>query len=108
MMNHAVMTEIDIEKRIRQLLKNTKNYFVSVIKRCLKKTKLIRKAFDVSVEAHKEQRRKSGRLIFSIHCCGKNSRFREIGLGVPTPHYYMMLWKTPTTVKDIERILIQK
>jgi GTP pyrophosphokinase len=27
-------------------------------------TKLIRKAFDVSVEAHKEQRRKSGRLIF--------------------------------------------
>jgi hypothetical protein len=38
MMNHAVMTEIDIEKRIRQLLKNTKNY-LSVIKRCLKKTK---------------------------------------------------------------------
>jgi hypothetical protein len=27
---------------------------------------MIRKAFDVSVEAHKDQRRKSGEAIFSI------------------------------------------
>jgi GTP pyrophosphokinase len=40
---------------------------------------LIRKAFDVSVEAHKEQRRKSG-LIFHPYCCGKIVA-SEIGLG---------------------------
>jgi GTP pyrophosphokinase len=33
--------------------------------------KLIRKAFDVSVEAHKEQRRKSGGLYFPSYCCEK-------------------------------------
>jgi hypothetical protein len=37
MMNHAVMTEIDIENKA--IAQNTKNYFVSVIKRCLKKTR---------------------------------------------------------------------
>jgi GTP pyrophosphokinase len=41
--------------------------------------KLIRKAFDVSVEAHKEQRRKSGRPIFSIPLLWQNAS--EIGLG---------------------------
>jgi GTP pyrophosphokinase len=65
MMNHAVMTEIDIEKENKAIAQEYKE-LLSVIKRCLKRQKLIRKAFDVSVEAHKEQRRKSGRLIFSI------------------------------------------
>jgi GTP pyrophosphokinase len=30
-------------------------------------------AFDVSVEAHKDQRRKSGETYIFIHCCGKMS-----------------------------------
>jgi hypothetical protein len=38
--------------------------------------KLIRKAFDVSVEAHKEQRR-IRRPIFSILLLWQNSRFRN-------------------------------
>jgi DNA-dependent RNA polymerase auxiliary subunit epsilon len=50
MMNHAVMTEIDIEREKRQLLKNTKNYFISY-QTLSEDKKLIRKAFDVSVEA---------------------------------------------------------
>jgi GTP pyrophosphokinase len=71
--------------------------------------KLIRKAFDVSVEAHKEQRRKSGRPIFSIHCCGKIVA-SEIGFGatsIAAALLHDVVEDTPT-VKDIERILIQK
>jgi GTP pyrophosphokinase len=63
-MNHAAMTEIDIEKRTKQLLRNTKNYCASVVTLTPEDKKLIRKAFDVSVEAHKEQRRKSGKPIY--------------------------------------------
>jgi GTP pyrophosphokinase len=42
--------------------------------------KLIRKAFDVSVEAHKEQRRKSGAYIFHPIAVAKIVA-SEIGLG---------------------------
>ena len=35
--------------------------------------KLIRSAFDIAVDAHKEQRRKSGEAyIFHPYCCSKN------------------------------------
>jgi GTP pyrophosphokinase len=44
--------------------------------------KLIRKAFDVSVEAHKDQRRKSGEAYLSSYCCGKIVA-SEIGLALP-------------------------
>jgi GTP pyrophosphokinase len=71
--------------------------------------KLIRKAFDVSVEAHKEQRRKSGRPIFSILLLWQNSRFRN-RLGATSIAAALLhdVVEDTTTVKDIERILIQK
>jgi GTP pyrophosphokinase len=98
-MNHAVMTEIDIEKKIKQLLKN-KNYFVSVTKPCLRRQKMIRKAFDVSVEAHKDQRRKSRSLYFPSHCRGKIVA-SEIGLGATSIAALLhdVVEDTPTTVK---------
>jgi GTP pyrophosphokinase len=67
---------------------------------------LIRKAFDVSVEAHKEQRRKSGEAYIFHPIAVAKIVASERGL-VPLllpQHYYMMLWKTLPTVKDIERI----
>jgi plasmid stabilization system protein ParE len=80
MMNHAVMTEIDIEKENKAIAQEYKELLSSVIKRCLKKTKLIRKAFDVSVEAHKEQRRKIRGGLFSIPLLWQNSRFGALRL----------------------------
>jgi GTP pyrophosphokinase len=71
--------------------------------------KLIRKAFDVSVEAHKEQRRKSGGLFFHPIAVAKIVA-SEIGLGatsIAAALLHDVVEDTPTTVKDIERILIK-
>jgi GTP pyrophosphokinase len=69
---------------------------------------LIRKAFDVSVEAHKEQRRKSGRPIFSIPLLWQNSRFRNRVCDSIAALLHDVVEDTPTTVKDIERIFNPK
>ena len=60
-MNHAVMTEIDLEKENKAIAQEYKELLrISYQTLTAEDKKLIRKAFDVSVEAHKEQRRKSG------------------------------------------------
>jgi (p)ppGpp synthase/HD superfamily hydrolase len=51
--------------------------------------KLIRKAFDVSVEAHKEQRRKSGKPIYFTLLLAKIVLRSLVPLLLPQ-HYYMM------------------
>jgi GTP pyrophosphokinase len=57
--------------------------------------KLIRKAFDVSVEAHKNNEENQGGLYFPSIAVAKIVA-SEIGLRLRLPqHYYMMLWKTP-------------
>jgi GTP pyrophosphokinase len=63
----AVMTEIDIERKTKQLLKNTKNYFSGYQTLSPEEKKLIRKAFDVSWRFIKEQEKIRRSLIFSIH-----------------------------------------
>jgi GTP pyrophosphokinase len=68
---------------------------------------MIRKAFDVSVEAHKEQRRKSGGLYFPS-LLWQNSRFRNrLWTSIAAALLHDVVEDTPTTVKDIERILIK-
>jgi GTP pyrophosphokinase len=59
-MNHAAMTEIDIEKKIKRLLRIQRITSYQLPNLVSEDKKMIRKAFDVSVEAHKDQRRKSG------------------------------------------------
>ena len=55
------MTEIDIEKENKAIAQEYKELLrISYQTLSDDDKKLIRKAFDVSVEAHKEQRRKSG------------------------------------------------
>jgi GTP pyrophosphokinase len=78
-MNHAVMTEIDLEKENKAIAQEYK-LRISYQTLTTEDKKLIRKAFDVSVEAHKDQRRKSGEAYIFIHCCGKIVA-SEIGLG---------------------------
>jgi GTP pyrophosphokinase len=80
MMNHAVMTEIDIEKENKAIAQEYKELLrISYQTLSEEDKKLIRKAFDVSVEAHKEQRRKIRRPIFSILLLAKIVA-SEIGL----------------------------
>ena len=65
------MTEIDIEKENAAIAKAYKNLLkVSYTTLSDDDKKLIRKAFDVAVDAHKDQRRKSGEAyIFHPYCC---------------------------------------
>jgi GTP pyrophosphokinase len=91
MMNHAVMTEIDIEKENKAIAQEYKELLrISYQTLSEEDKKLIRKAFDVSVEAHKEQRRKI-REAYIFHPIAAKIVASEIGLVRSLPqHYYMM------------------
>jgi len=61
------MTEIDLEEEKKALAREYKELLrISYQTLTPEDKKLIRKAFDVAVDAHKDQRRKSGEAIFSI------------------------------------------
>ncbi|MFT5860497.1 MAG: guanosine-3',5'-bis(diphosphate) 3'-pyrophosphohydrolase [Flavobacteriaceae bacterium] len=54
------LTDIDIERERKEILNAFRGLMRTVKDRSKEDTRLIRKAFDVAVEAHKEMRRKSG------------------------------------------------
>ena len=73
--------------------------------------KLIRKAFDVAVEAHKDQRRKSGEAYIFHPIAVAKIVASEIGLGATSIAAALMhdvVEDTPTTVEDIERMFNPK
>jgi GTP pyrophosphokinase len=75
-MNHAVMTEIDLEKENKAIAQEYK-LRISYQTLTTEDKKLIRKAFDVSVEAHKDQRRKSGEAYIFHPLLWQNRCFRN-------------------------------
>jgi guanosine-3',5'-bis(diphosphate) 3'-pyrophosphohydrolase len=111
-MNHAVMTEIDIEKENKAIAQEYKELLrISYQTLSPEDKKLIRKAFDVSVEAHKEQRRKSGEAYIFHPIAVAKIVASEIGLGatsIAAALLHDVVEDTPTTVKDIERIFNPK
>ncbi|MBQ0768626.1 MAG: bifunctional (p)ppGpp synthetase/guanosine-3',5'-bis(diphosphate) 3'-pyrophosphohydrolase [Bizionia sp.] len=75
------MTEIDIEKENAAIAKAYKNLLkVSYTTLSTDDKKLIRKAFDVAVDAHKDQRRKSGEAYIFHPIAVANIVASEIGL----------------------------
>lgn len=75
------MTEIDIEKENAAIAKAYKNLLkVSYTTLSSDDKKLIRKAFDVAVDAHKDQRRKSGEAYIFHPIAVANIVASEIGL----------------------------
>lgn len=61
------MIEIDLEEENKAIAREYKELLrISYQTLTDADKKLIRKAFDVAVDAHKDQRRKSGKPIFSI------------------------------------------
>jgi guanosine-3',5'-bis(diphosphate) 3'-pyrophosphohydrolase len=111
-MNHAAMTEIDIEKENKAIAQEYKELLrISYQTLSPEEKKLIRKAFDVSVEAHKDQRRKSGEAYIFHPIAVAKIVASEIGLGatsIAAALLHDVVEDTPTTVKDIERMFNPK
>ena len=111
-MNHAVMIEIDLEKENKAIAQEYKELLrISYQTLSDEDKKLIRKAFDVSVEAHKEQRRKSGEAYIFHPIAVAKIVASEIGLGatsIAAALLHDVVEDTPTTIQDIERLFNPK
>lgn len=106
------MIEIDIEKENKAIAQEYKELLrISYQTLSDDDKKLIRKAFDVSVEAHKEQRRKSGEAYIFHPIAVAKIVASEIGLGatsIAAALLHDVVEDTPTTVQDIERLFNPK
>ncbi|MDP5200136.1 bifunctional (p)ppGpp synthetase/guanosine-3',5'-bis(diphosphate) 3'-pyrophosphohydrolase [Flavobacterium sp. DG2-3] len=106
------MTEIDIEKENKAIAQEYKE-LLRISYQTLDTTdkKLIRKAFDVAVDAHKEQRRKSGEAYIFHPIAVAKIVASEIGLGatsIAAALLHDVVEDTPMTVEDIERLFNPK
>ncbi|WP_417942069.1 RelA/SpoT family protein [Flavobacterium sp. RS13.1] len=106
------MTEIDIEKENKAIAQEYKELLrISYQTLTLADKKLIRKAFDVAVDAHKEQRRKSGEAYIFHPIAVAKIVASEIGLGatsIAAALLHDVVEDTPITVEDIERLFNPK
>lgn len=106
------MTEIDIEKENKAIAQEYKE-LLRISYQTLSPTdkKLIRKAFDVAVDAHKEQRRKSGEAYIFHPIAVAKIVASEIGLGatsIAAALLHDVVEDTPVTVDEIERLFNPK
>jgi GTP pyrophosphokinase len=101
------MTEIELEDEKKALAREYKELLrISYQTLTPEDKKLIRKAFDVAVEAHKDQRRKSGEA-YIFHPIGVAKIVAsEIGLGatgIAAALLHDVVEDTPITVEDLEK-----
>jgi guanosine-3',5'-bis(diphosphate) 3'-pyrophosphohydrolase len=106
------MTEIDIEKENKAIAQEYKELLrISYQTLTDSDKKLIRKAFDVAVDAHKDQRRKSGEAYIFHPIAVAKIVASEIGLGatsIAAALLHDVIEDTPITVEDIERLFNPK
>lgn len=106
------MIEIDIEKENKAIAQEYKELLrISYQTLTPADKKLIRKAFDVAVDAHKEQRRKSGEAYIFHPIAVAKIVASEIGLGatsIAAALLHDVVEDTPVTVEDIERLFNPK
>jgi len=106
------MTEIDIEKENKAIAQEYKELLrISYQTLTSEDKKLIRKAFDVAVDAHKDQRRKSGEAYIFHPIAVAKIVASDIGLGATSIAAALMhdvVEDTPITVKDIEKMFNPK
>lgn len=106
------MTEIDIEQENKAIAKEYKELLrISYQTLTEDDKKLIRKAFDVAVDAHKDQRRKSGEAYIFHPIAVAKIVAGEIGLGATSIASALMhdvVEDTDITVEDIERMFNPK
>ena len=106
------MTELEIEKENKAIAQEYKE-LLRISYQTLTPTdkKLIRKAFDVAVDAHKDQRRKSGEAYIFHPIAVAKIVASEIGLGatsIAAALLHDIVEDTPITVHDIERLFNPK
>ena len=106
------MLEIDFEKENKAILQEYKELLrISYQTLTPEDKKLIRKAFDVAMDAHKDQRRKSGEAYFFHPIAVAKIVASEIGLGATAIAAALMhdvVEDTPIKVEDIERMFNSK
>ena len=106
------MVEIDIEKENKAIAHEYKELLrISYQTLSADDKKLIRKAFDVAVEAHQDQRRKSGEAYIFHPIAVAKIVAGEIGLGATAIAAALMhdvVEDTDITVKDIEKMFNPK
>ncbi|MDI1303291.1 MAG: RelA/SpoT family protein, partial [bacterium] len=106
------MIEIDIEKENKAIAQEYKELLrISYQTLTDDDKKLIRKAFDVAVDSHKEQRRKSGEAYIFHPIAVAKIVASEIGLGatsIAAALLHDVVEDTPMTVQDIERLFNPK
>jgi GTP pyrophosphokinase len=106
------MLEIDFEKENKAILQEYKELLrISYQTLTPEDKKLIRKAFDVAMDAHKDQRRKSGEAYFFHPIAVAKIVASEIGLGataIAAALLHDVVEDTPITVEDIEKMFNPK
>ncbi|TDE29896.1 MULTISPECIES: RelA/SpoT family protein [Flavobacterium] len=106
------MTEIDLEKENKAIAQEYKELLrISYQTLTPEGKKLIRKAFDVAVDAHKDQRRKSGEAYIFHPIAVAKIVASEIGLGatsIAAALLHDVVEDTLMTVPDIERLFNPK
>lgn len=106
------MVEIDIEKENKAIAREYKELLrISYQTLTAEDKKLIRKAFDLSVDAHKEQRRKSGEAYVFHPIAVAKIVASEIGLGatgIAAALMHDVVEDTDITVADIENMFNPK
>ncbi|WP_348824118.1 RelA/SpoT family protein [Flavobacterium aestuarii] len=102
------MIEIDIEKENKAIAQEYKELLrISYQTLTAEDKKVIRKAFDVAVDAHKDQRRKSGEAYIFHPIAVAKIVASDIGLGATSIAAALMhdvVEDTPITVKDIDKM----
>lgn len=105
------MSEIDLEKERKEILAAFKGLLRSVRNLTPDKTKRIRKAFDVALEAHKDMRRKSGEAYIFHPISVAKICAKEIGLGTTSVICALLhdtVEDTHISLDDIEELFGKK
>lgn len=106
------MTEIDLEQENKAIAREYKELLrISYQTLSDDDKKLIRKAFDIAVDAHKDQRRKSGEAYIFHPIAVAKIVASEIGLGATSIAAALMhdvVEDTPVTIEDIVQMFNPK
>ncbi|NBW27157.1 MAG: bifunctional (p)ppGpp synthetase/guanosine-3',5'-bis(diphosphate) 3'-pyrophosphohydrolase [Flavobacteriaceae bacterium] len=106
------MTEIEIEKENKAIAQEYKELLrISYQKLSTEDKKLIRKAFDVAVDAHQEQRRKSGEAYIFHPIAVAKIVASQIGLGptsIAAALLHDVVEDSEITVEDIDKMFNPK
>ncbi len=104
-MSNFQLNEIDLEKERKEILRAFKGLLRAVKTRSRDQTRMIRKAFDVAVDAHKDMRRKSGEPYIYHPIAVARICAEEMGLGTTSVICALLhdtVEDTHITLQDVE------